>query len=91
MLSIVPQKNVLAVTLAGLLSLSIVHETKAQTDFGFNFGHVLTLDGLPESVGVGDVNNDGLNDLVVVNNSFSNLSLRNHVLVYEQDENGALS
>ena len=74
MLALVRQKNVLAITLAILLSVSIVHEVKAQTDFGFNFGHVLTVEGLPESVGIGDVNNDGLNDLVVVNNSFSNLS-----------------
>lgn len=83
-------KLLLSSMLVGMLVTSFSNESMAQADFGFNFSHAYSVDGLPESVGVGDVNNDGLNDLIVVNNSFSNLNKRNHVLIYEQDESANL-
>jgi len=79
-----------------LLSVSLVaalvsFSSFAQSDFTWQLDQTLNTQGLPEAVEVGDVNGDGLMDVVAINNSFSDLLLRNHVLVYLQQENGTLA
>jgi hypothetical protein len=80
--------NVLSLALMTGLMSSVV---QAQSQFAWQLEQTINTQGLPEAGDIGDVNGDGLLDVVAINNSFSDLPLRNHVLVYLQQEDGSLA
>ncbi|GAB4181870.1 MAG: FG-GAP-like repeat-containing protein [Wenzhouxiangellaceae bacterium] len=75
------------VVIAAAFSSSV----QAQSSFSFSPYQLEATNGSPEAVAIGDVTGDGLDDVVVINNAYTTQVWRNHVLLYQQQNDGQLA
>ncbi len=63
----------------------------AQSNYFPQLAAIISTEGWPEQVRIGDVTGDGIADIVLINNGYVNAAKKNHVVVFRLGENGAYS
>ncbi len=77
--------------LAALAVQLVIGAATAQSNYFPQLAAILSTEGWPENVSIGDVTGDGIVDIVLINNGYVNAALKNHVVVFRMGENGAFS
>ncbi len=75
--------------LAVLATQLVIGLAAAQSNYFPQLAAIISTEGWPEDVSIGDVTGDGIADIVLINNGYVNAANNNRVVVFRMGENGA--